>query len=121
MTDTTPVIDTEEPADGVIVVTFNEPVITGDEMAMKAAAEIDAVLERDPRAIVFDFDGVQVINSAMVGKIAAIYKAFKKDGRTLVLCGLGLQLERIFHYTRLDTVLTIVRDRQDAMEKIDAD
>ena len=96
------------------VVTFNLAHITGDQSAMQIAAELDRLLEAPPPRLILDFSGVEIINSALVGKIASVHKQMlAKDGR-LVLCGMGRQLERIFTYTRLNTILTIVSDTDQA-------
>ncbi|MCJ1900063.1 MULTISPECIES: STAS domain-containing protein [Paracoccus] len=56
--------------------------------------------------VTLDLGGVEFMDSSGLGAVIAIYKAMPA-GRKLTLTGLTPNVERVFHLTRMDTVLTI--------------
>ncbi|MDF3853573.1 STAS domain-containing protein [Paracoccus sp. P2] len=58
--------------------------------------------------VTLDLGGVEFMDSSGLGAVIAIYKAMPA-GRKLTLTRLTPNVERVFHLTRMDTVLTIRR------------
>ncbi|MFT4012073.1 MAG: STAS domain-containing protein [Paracoccus sp. (in: a-proteobacteria)] len=63
-----------------------------------------------------DLSSVEFMDSSGLGAIIAIYKSIS-PGRCFELVGLTPNVERVFHLTRMDTVLTILPAAAPALQQ----
>jgi len=75
--------------------------------------------EQEQPVIIIDFTGVTGASSAILGLVMSTnLKVARNDGR-LRLCGMGPEMREIFRLTKLDSILSIDRDLDDALGHID--
>ncbi len=87
-------ITIDEKIPGVLIVA---PVGAIDaETNSKFQEAVDAVLQKDPRALIFDFEGVDFINSSGLGVIFQTKEVLKKSGAEFGLGKLQPQVKAVF-------------------------
>jgi len=98
-------------------VTFNESRIL-DEMSIKVIYdEITELVEKTPKIkLILDFDQVDYLSSAVLGKMVALNKDIKKDGGHLVLANIKAPILEVFRITKLDKVLDIKENAFESMK-----
>jgi anti-sigma B factor antagonist len=73
------------------------------------------VEEEGRRKLVLDFEAVEFLSSAALGKLIALSKKTHTRGGALKLCNLDNRLLEIFAITRLDRLFDIRLDEADAV------
>jgi anti-sigma B factor antagonist len=98
-------------------VTFNESRIL-DESSIKAIyEEITELVEKTPRIkLILDFDQVDYLSSAVLGKLVALNKEVLKDKGHLVLANIKAPILEVFRITKLDKVLDIKENAFESMK-----
>jgi anti-anti-sigma factor len=89
----------------------------GEESQVRQVGEILLALAADPnrKKFVINLQGVQVLSSAMVGKLIALNKTLRASGRPLVLCGVEPGPAKIFEIVGLKRVFEIREDQAAAI------
>lgn len=64
------------------------------------------------RKILLNFANVEFMSSAALGKLIRLHQRLQQAGGKLVLCGISNSILEIFVITKLDKMLTIVKDEQ---------
>lgn len=67
--------------------------------------------------VVLDLEKVNFIDSSGLGALVGTMKYLAPD-RTLVLAGMTPPVEKVFQLTRMDTVFTMYKTRQDALQAL---
>ena len=62
------------------------------------------------RKVVLNFGNVQYMSSAALGKLIRLHQRLASVGGKLVLCGISKELYDVFAITKLDKMLSIVKD-----------
>jgi anti-anti-sigma factor len=102
-----------EPSEGVLVFGMSGEIDLGTVRPFKEAAE--AAVDRDYRELVFDLSRVEFIDSSGLHVLASAHKRMAaKGGKVTVVCTSPL-MRRVFEITELDTLLTIVETRDEAL------
>jgi anti-anti-sigma factor len=102
-------------AAGVTIVGFLEADLDSEAKILAAGQGIAALLEAGRSRLLLDFGGVRYVGSAMLGKLIALHRRAAKAGGRMVLCGLSPYLRTIFEVGRLDQILAIRQDEDDAL------
>lgn len=95
-----------------VVVRFGQPRILGEESIQSIGRDLmDAVAraEQCGRMIV-DFDFVQFMSSAMIGKFVLVNKKAKASGVDLKFCNIAPNVLEVFKITRLEQVFRRIRE-----------
>ena len=88
-------ITIDEKIPGILVVA---PVGSIDaETNSKFQEEVDAVLQKEPKALIFDFEGVDFINSSGLGVIFQTKRFLKESGAEFGLGKLQPQVKAVFN------------------------
>ena len=88
------------------------------EVTSEIRDELRPFVERsDIKGIVFNLAKVKFIDSSGIGLIVSIYKNLKQKDKKMALSNLNEKNREIFSLTRLDQILTIV-DNEDEATKI---
>lgn len=93
----------EERIDAAVALSFKE--------AMRRATEPAGEI------VVLDLEKVNFIDSSGLGALVATMKYLAPD-RTLVLAGMTPPVEKVFQLTRMDTVFTLYKTREDALQAL---
>jgi anti-sigma B factor antagonist len=70
--------------------------------------------------MILDFSGVELVSSAMLGKLILLQRRVDAEGGRLRLCELSLGVRAVFKSTNLDRLFKIDRDLAAAMEEVRA-
>jgi len=76
--------------------------------------------QRDPNAILLNFEGVTYINSKGIALIVLLLAQAQRSQRRLLACGLSDHFQEIFQITRLSDYIGICPNEQTALDKIAA-
>jgi anti-sigma B factor antagonist len=99
--------------DGVAVIG-----LTGDVTAACETELMDAYREAgrsEIRGIVLDFSGLDYMNSSGIGLLVTLLVRAKREGRQLSAFGLSNHYRQIFELTRLDEVISVHDDEEQAV------
>ncbi len=107
-----------ETRDGVHVVRIRTHVT--DRLIVDAIAEQIRPLALDQKhpAIIIDFTGVTGASSSILGVIMSTNLKVARNEGKLRLCGMEPEIREIFRLTKLDAILAIDRDLDDALGHI---
>ncbi|NLZ38818.1 MAG: anti-sigma F factor antagonist [Firmicutes bacterium] len=79
-------------------------------------AKIDAKLNRsDIKNILFDFEGVNFMDSSGIGMILGRYKIVSLKSGKILACNLSPRLRRIFEMSGLLTKIAVFNSERDAL------
>jgi anti-sigma B factor antagonist len=102
----------------VSVVRFRDRKILDEAAIQQLGAELFALVEVDNRkTIVLDFEGVEFLSSAALGKLITFDRKVKTSQGRLKMCGITPSILEVFQVTKLNKVFDI---RADAAEAISA-
>jgi anti-anti-sigma factor len=96
----------------VLVARFKQTSILDQAVSDEIACEFDqAELEASAnRKLLLDFQGVEYMSSAMLGKLIQLHKRCKADKIKLKLCSISSNPLDVFKITRLDKLFEIHKD-----------
>ena len=81
----------------------------------KEMMEMAAAAERNKKLLV-NFQGVQFMSSAMIGKLVLLNKKSKAASVDLKFCSISPNVLEVFKITRLNKVFKIVADEEKALK-----
>jgi len=95
------------------VVSFRTSRVLDQSNVQQLGDELDGLLKNYKlKRIVLNFENVQYMSSAVMGKLVSLYKQLQPLGGELRLCGIGQSIFEIFKIMRFDKLFTI-RDTED--------
>ena len=107
-------VTTEEMNGDVTVVKFKEAKILSDVVIAQAGRELIEIAKNSDK-LLLNFEGVEFMSSAMIGKIVLLNKKCKTDKVKLKLCNISENIMEVFEITRLHTALDIVDTEDNAV------
>lgn len=98
--------------DGVIVVRFRQSRVITDEAVQVTGHELmEAVEAAKPTGrMLVDFEGLDVMSSALIGKLVLLNKMARSESITLKFCNLSPNIREVFQVTRLHKVFDVSSD-----------
>jgi anti-sigma B factor antagonist len=104
---------TFEDVGDITVVQFTDRKIL-DEPNIQAIGDdlFKLVDELGRRKLLLNFSNVEFMSSAALGKLIRLHQRLQQVGGKLVLCSISRSIMEIFEITKLDKMLTIVKDEQ---------
>jgi anti-sigma B factor antagonist len=102
----------------VTVVKFDEKKILDEQNIANIGEKLMDLVEKEgARKVVLNFENVDYLSSAALGKLINLHKrlVLQLKGQ-LVLCAIKEQIFEVFQITRLDKFFKIVKDEQDALK-----
>jgi len=67
------------------------------------------------KKVLLNFSNVEFMSSAALGKLIRLHQRLHSLGGKLILCGISKSILEIFEITKLDKMLTIVKDENNAL------
>lgn len=111
-------LDIEE-IGSVTVARFLDKKILDEGNIELVGLELFALVDSDQRTdIILDFDLVEYLSSAALGKLITMHKKVCTAGGKLVLCNIHKDILEVFQLTRLDQVLTLCTNLDDALARM---
>lgn len=100
----------------VSVVTFRDRKILDEAAIQELGSELFALVELDNRkTILLDFEGVEFLSSAALGKLITFDRKVKTSKGRLKMCGVAPGILEVFQVTKLNKVFDIRPDVAEAM------
>ncbi len=100
----------------VSVVKFRDRKILDEAVIQELGAELFALVEVDNRkTLLLDFDGVEFLSSAALGKLITFDRKVKTSKGRLKMCGLAAGILEVFQVTKLNKVFDIRGDAAEAL------
>ena len=94
----------------VVVLTFTDDQILGDELADVIRDQLLAVaVQSQARNAILDFQHVKFLSSAGFRPLLSLHRLLRQQNGKLLLCGLCPEVYEIFEVTRLITTKGITR------------
>jgi anti-anti-sigma factor len=107
-------------ADGVAMIRLNYvQMLRFEEYSQLEAEILHAAEGPDIRAVVLNFDVLELFSSRLLGIIAAVAKRMKTKGRRLVVCRLRPEALRAFRLCRLDTIVPVFAGEEEARAAVE--
>jgi len=109
---------TVEHVGDVAVVKFDEKKILDEQNIANIGEKLMDLVEKEgARKVVLNFENVDYLSSAALGKLINLHKrlVLQLKGQ-LVLCAIKEQIFEVFQITRLDKFFKIVKDEQEALK-----
>jgi anti-sigma B factor antagonist len=108
-------IDVSKTGD-VSVVKFLDRKILDEAAIQELGSELFGLVEIDNRkAILLDFDGVEFLSSAALGKLITFDRKLKTAKGRLKMCGISPGILEVFQVTKLNKVFDIRTDLAEAL------
>jgi len=101
----------------VTVVKFDEKKILDEQNIANIGEKLMDLVEKEgARKVVLNFENVDYLSSAALGKLINLHKrlVLQLKGQ-LILCNIRDQIFEVFHITRLDKFFKIVKEEQQAI------
>jgi anti-sigma B factor antagonist len=103
-------------SDGAVIVRLHGTDLNA-ENSMRLRHALADMIRNGERRIVMDLKRLTFINSSGIAILLSILKSIGPSGY-FVLVGLCHKVERAFEITRMDRILTIMRDERSALDHI---
>jgi len=101
---------------GVTVARFLDKKILDEANIEVVSRELFALVDTDGRTeIILDFDLVEYLSSAALGKLITMHKKVAAAKGKLFLCNIQKDILEVFQLTRLDQVLKLCKNLDDAL------
>ena len=114
-----PSLRTKE-VDDTLVVYFSDSKILDDARIQQIGEElVESTTRAANNRLVLNFQGVNFMSSAMIGKLVLLNKKCKKDGIALKLCNISPNVTEVFKIMRLTKVFDIQKDEEKAITSFD--
>ena len=107
--------------DDILVVLFSDAKILDEARIQQIGKELMdmAASAATSGKMVLNFEGVQFMSSAMIGKLVLLNKKAKADKIDLKLCNISPNVLEVFKITRLNKVFDIQTDQDKAVASFD--
>lgn len=86
--------------------------------AQKLRREIDSVLDRGAKNVVFDFSGLSFMDSSGIGMIMGRYKRVSKRGGRVIIAAPRPQVKRIIEMAGLTQIVQVEPNVKKAVKKL---
>jgi anti-sigma B factor antagonist len=107
-----------EPVGNASVVKFTQPDILDLEVIRVLGDQLLALADAG-RRIVLNFEQVQRLSTALVGKVVALHQCLKDQGGQLALCRVAPHLREALELLKLPRFVPIYAEEREALEKME--
>ena len=104
----------EEEIDGIKIIHLSGKIMGGPEMP-DLCKKIKKQLSIGTKKILMDFRNVRWINSTGIGGILGCVTTLRKKGGDIRFASLSSAVKHYFHITKIDTVVEVYEDLDDAV------
>lgn len=107
-----------EPVGDVSVVKFTQADILDLEVIRKLGEQLLGLADAG-RHVVLNFEQVQRLSTALVGKVVALHQRLKDQGGQLALCRVAPHLREALELLKLPRFVPIYAEEREALEKME--
>src|SRR5881394_2768579 len=105
-------LEVEDVGDITVVNFVDKKILDEQNIQMIGDDLFRLVDELGRRKLLLNFSNVEFMSSAALGKLIRLHQRLNQVGGKLILCGISKGIMEIFEITKLDKMLTIVKDEQ---------
>jgi len=107
--------------EGVLVVNFTDAKILDEARIQQIGSELMEMVTAasQNKKMLLNFQGVQFMSSAMIGKLVLLNKKSKQAEIELKFCNISPNVLEVFKITRLNKVFKILSDEEKALKDFD--
>lgn len=105
----------EQKQNNILILSLNGNICTKEVTEIRAYI-IPYVKEDETKGLILDLLDVNVIDSAGIALIVQLYKVFKAENKKIVLSALTGKNRDIFSMTKLDRILPLMDNIEEAMK-----
>lgn len=105
--------------EGVLIVNFTDAKILDEAKIQQIGNELMEMAgnaAKSTKKMLLNFQGVQFMSSAMIGKLVLLNKKAKTDQVDLVFCSISPNVLEVFKITRLNKVFKIFPDEEKGLK-----
>jgi anti-sigma B factor antagonist len=106
----------EDIGDIAVVSFVDKKILDEQNIALIGDDLFRLVDELGRRKILLNFSNVEFLSSAALGKLIRLHQKLAAGSGKLILCGISKGIMEIFELTKLDKMLTIIKDEQKALQ-----
>ena len=106
----------EEDINGVTIVNFAHKKILDEQNIQQLGEELTSLVD-GPRKILLNFQHVEYLSSAAIGKLMAMNKLVTAAKAKLRMCSISPAIFEVFKITKLNKVFEIHKDEQAALDR----
>lgn len=103
----------ESRENGIIILTVNGNLDAEGTQAMEE--KVLALLEAGETSLLFDFSGLDYINSSGLRILVLAYQRLKKASGRVAICGVKDYIQEVFEVSGYDKIFPLFRDREGAV------
>ncbi len=111
-------LQVEQVGDATVVRFTRRTILDGDTIEAIGARLLAVAAAGDCRKLVVNFDRVESLTSAMLGKLVAVQRKLEAHGGRVAFCKVDPFLLQIFNLVRLPDLVPICADEQEAIESL---
>jgi anti-sigma B factor antagonist len=101
----------------VTVVNFVDKRILDEQNIQVIGEQLFGLVDTDGRKkVLLNFNNVEFLSSAALGKLITLHKKLQGTGGKLVLCNIHQDIFEVFEITKLDKFFTIHKDEQKGLQ-----
>ena len=101
----------------VAVVNFKDKKILDEQAIQTIGEQLFNLVDTDGcKKLLLNFQNVEYLSSAALGKLITLNKKIQAVGGRLVLCEISPQIYEVFEITKLDKFFTIQKEEQAALQ-----
>jgi anti-sigma B factor antagonist len=101
----------------VTVVNFTDRKILDEQNIQIIGDQLFSLVdELGRRKLLLNFGNVEYLSSAALGKLITLNKKVQSAGGRLILCNIDPQIYEVFEITKLNKILDIRKDEQEALQ-----
>ncbi len=109
-------LDTQSNGD-VTLVFFRDAAILDETNVEELGRNLFDISDKGTKMkMLINFEKIEYLSSAVLGKLVALHKKMKKDKATLKLCCMRPNIHEIFKITKLDKLFEIYPDQAKAVK-----
>lgn len=101
----------------VTVVNFIDRKILDEQNIQIIGEQLFSLVEQEQcKKLLLNFQNVEYLSSAALGKLITLHKKVQGAGGKLVLCSIDAQIREVFEITKLDKLFKIKKDEQEGLQ-----
>lgn len=101
--------------EGAVTVVVVRGVIRLGESAKRFSSFLQEVLDHGSNPVVVDLEGIDSVDSTGLGELVGYLQRFEAQGRRMAFVNPARRLRKLFELTRLEDVVPIFDDREQAI------
>ena len=107
-----------EPVNDVTVVTFKDKKILDEAVIQEVGDELfDLVDKQYKTRLLLNFENVEYLSSAALGKLITLNKRVKEENSELKLCNIIPEIYEVFRITKLNRLFEIYEEMEQALRR----